>query len=208
MVTYHIITGDAKSEADHNLKSYNSGSGYAAFGLWGPTYFYYRDAYDGGYLQYDLDLAAGENTVNDRYYLQVIYFGSEPTGFGNFKIYVDGTVVAPVGSISYLAPLDHKVLYYPINTTLTQGKNKVTVKFADGRLSLYGIKIMKAGNIIVALKKLGLPVATKIELPTADSSDNKIQNNYKGIYNLLGQKLDKTQGGINIIDGEKVFLTK
>lgn len=100
------------------------------------------------------------------------------------------------------------MLYYPINTTLTQGKNKVTVKFADGRLSLYGIKIMKAGNIIVARKKLGLPVATKIELPTADSSDNKIQNNFKGIYNLLGQKLDKTQEEINIIDGEKVFLTK
>ncbi len=67
---------------------------------------------------------------------------------------------------------------------------------------------MKAGNIIVARKKLGLTVATKIELPTADSYDNKVQNNYKGIYNLLGQKLDKTQGGINIIDGEKVFLTK
>lgn len=38
-----------------------------------------------------------------------------------------------------------------------------------------------------------------------------VKNNHlvrKGIYNLLGQKLEKPQKGINIVDGKKIFLTK
>jgi hypothetical protein len=47
--------------------------------------------------------------------------------------------------------------------------------------------------------------------PISTDIDSVVMKNKpvrKGIYNLLGQKLDKPRKGINIIDGQKVFVTK
>lgn len=149
IVPDHVIAGVPESENAHQLSTTGtSNTGAASFSFWGPTYFRFRDANTSGSVSYDMNLLPYELPEGKNYYIQLTYFGSEPNGYGNFRIAVDGTNVAYQGSISYLAPLDFAQRYYEIPRDLTNGKRKITVKFFGGRLSLYGVRLTTTDDLI------------------------------------------------------------
>lgn len=152
LIPDRVITGVSDSETAHNMVASNSNSGMASFNFWGPTYYRFRDASITGSVSYDLNLLSEELPNDKQYYIQVTYFGSEPNGYGNFRIYVDNSAIAYQNSLSYLAPLDFAQKYYAIPRNLTDGKQKITVKFSGGRLSLYGLKLTTTDNLIKAKK--------------------------------------------------------
>ncbi len=152
LVPDYVLTGVTESEIEHNETSSGSNTGTADFSFWGPTYNRFRDASAAGFTSYTLNLLPEELPQDKQYYLQLTYFGDEPDGYGNFKIYVDGTEIASVGSITRLARLDFAQRYYPIPRNCTDGKQKITVKFSDGRLSLYGVKLTTTDNLVEAKK--------------------------------------------------------
>lgn len=149
LITDRVLTGVPASETAHNVATTEiSNTGTVALNVWGPTYCWFRDANITGSVSYDLNLLPNELPEGENYYIQTTYFGSEPNGFGNFRISVDNTEIAYQGSISLLAPLDFAQRYYQIPRELTKGKQQITVKFYGGRLSLYGLKLTTTDNLI------------------------------------------------------------
>ncbi|MFB6320551.1 beta-L-arabinofuranosidase domain-containing protein [Saccharicrinis sp. FJH54] len=143
-----VLTGNAVSEANHNVRHSASGAGYGVFPFWGNSYHRFRDAQADGFIAYKLDLLDPELHPDTQYYLQLTYFGQEPSGYGNFSMYADNVEFAQQGSITRLAPLDFAVRYYPIPKNLTNGKKAVEITFKGGLLSLYGVKITTTDDIV------------------------------------------------------------
>lgn len=148
LIPDYVLTGVEESEKAHNVLSAGSNVGAAAFNFWGPTYNRFRDASLSGYVQYTLDLLPDELPEDKQYYLQLTYFGDEPVGYGNFWISVDEKNLSYQGSITNMARLDFVQRYYAIPRSMTDGKQKINVKFSGGRLSLYGVKLTTVDNII------------------------------------------------------------
>ena len=195
LVADHVIPGDTSNETAHNLVASDSGSGYASFSFWGPTYFYYRNASITGSFSYDMNLFDRTLADDENYYLEVTYFGSEPTGYGGFRIYIDGTSIILVQSISYLAPLDFAKRYYKIPRKLTDGKKKVTVKFADGRVSVYGLRILATNDFQKLSTSISVPTANDSTGSTISYLDNQITASADApgmlsVYNAMGEMVD------------------
>lgn len=136
----------------HNVLSSGSNTGAASFNFWGPTYNRFRDASMVGYVQYTLELLPEELPADKQYYLQLTYFGDEPNGYGDFWISIDGQNLAYQSSISRLARLDFAQRYYAIPRIMTDGKQKINVRFSKGRVSLYGVKATTTDNLVEAKK--------------------------------------------------------
>ncbi len=170
LVADRVLTGVTESENAHNVVATGSGTGDASFNFWGYTYFHFRDASMTGSISYDLNLLPEDLPADKQYYLQLTYFGSEPSNYGNFRISINGTNIAYQGSISYLAPLDFAQRYYAIPRNLTDGKQKITVKFFGGRLSLYGLKLTTTNDLVKAKKEMeggSTPIVNPTHQPDA-----------------------------------------
>ena len=154
LIPDRVLTGVQESEKAHNVLSSGSNTGAASFNFWGPTYNRFRDASMVGYVQYTLELLPEELPADKQYYLQLTYFGDEPNGYGDFWISIDGQNLAYQSSISRLARLDFAQRYYAIPRIMTDGKQKINVRFSKGRVSLYGVKLTTTDNLVEAKKKL------------------------------------------------------
>lgn len=199
LIADHVIPGLTSNEKAHNIQSEKSTVGNGTFNNWGPSYFYYRDAKADGYIQYDLNLLNRQLADDEFYYLQVTYFGSEPAGSGNFNIYIDDSLLKRVGDISNLAPLDFVQQYYKIPRKLTDGKNKITVRFSEGNVSVYGLRLLTENHIP--------PIVTAIAAPKEDdvfitygqgslcisSANRKLLNSDVAVYNINGQQIFHTR---------------
>ena len=116
--------GDAASEAAHGLQCAQSGTGQSRNLQW-------RDAVDGGYVQYVLKVDGTQ-----RCYLRVLYDG-DATSDGEHSRVFDLQALRPDGSYVAFATqsLDvevpggfHSVLY-PLPLEVTQGHSAVTIRF-------------------------------------------------------------------------------
>lgn len=106
---------EQQSETDHALKGTGTNSGDFGDSKW-------RDARDGGFFEFDLKPASTGTTQ-----LVVTYWGSDG-GNRNFDILVDGQVVA-TQKLNNDKPNEFFDVIYPLPIALTQGKNKLTVRF-------------------------------------------------------------------------------
>jgi DUF1680 family protein len=201
LIPDRVIPGDSSNEAEHNLQSSGSNTGMGVFNFWGPTYYNFRDAGVTGYISYDLNLLPTELPAGKQYYLQTTYFGSEPSGYGNFRIFVDNTSIYYEGNISYLAPLDFAQRYYPIPRSLTDGKRKITIKFAAGKVSLYGLKLTTT-NDLVSAKKNWNP-NTFINNVHLSEIEAWMENGSIHVLNQSGNSLK-----VFNISGQMVYFTK
>ena len=199
LIADRVLTGVSESEQHHNVTASGSNTGWGSFNFWGPTYFRFRDAGTTGFISYDLNLLDTELPTDKQYYLQITYFGSEPSGYGNFRIYVDDSPVAYENSISYLAPLDFAQRYYPISRELTNGKKKITVKFSGGRLSLYGLKLTTTPNLVEAKKEE--EQNTSIENPDVEEFNIHVINRKLHVINQPGSIIK-----LYSIEGHTLFV--
>lgn len=174
LVPDRVLTGVQENEQLHNVLSSGSNTGAASFGFWGPTYNRFRDASMMGYIQYTLELLPEKLPVDKQYYLQLTYFGDEPDGYGNFYISIDGQNLAYQTSITRMARLDFAQRYYPIPRTMTDGKQKINVKFSRGRVSLYGVKLTTTDNLVEAKRQLGGDPTSIMETNLPGNADTNI----------------------------------
>ncbi|MDH5706674.1 MAG: glycoside hydrolase family 127 protein [Candidatus Aminicenantes bacterium] len=109
-----VRIGDRGSEQEHNLQSERSASGRHRGKSW-------RHATNGGWFSYELKVLPGQPMT-----LMCTYWGS---GLGrNFDILIDGEKIATqVVNVNF--PGDFFDVTYKIPAELTEGKEKVTVKF-------------------------------------------------------------------------------
>ena len=200
LIPDRVVPGDVASENAHNVVASSSNTGMGTFNFWGPTYYNFRDAGMTGFISYDLSLLPNNLPAGQQYYIQATYFGSEASGYGNFRIYVDNTSIFYEGNTSYLAPLDFAQRYYAIPRNLTDGKQKITVKFSNGRLSLYGLKLTTMNNLVEAKKQWNGTISAVPEVVASnnlkvwvDANKNLHVENQMGntlnIYNIAGQLL-------------------
>lgn len=194
-----VLTGVPESETSHNMVAESSATGIGVFSFWGSSYYHYRNASMTGSLSYDLNLLPTELPAEKQYYLQITYFGDEPSGYGNFRIHVDNTSIAYVGSLERLARLDFAQRYYAIPRNLTDGKQKITVKFSGGRMSHYGIKLLSTDNLIEEIAKQD--GGSSIAEQQADDSNIWLHNRALHIDNAFG-------GNVSVydIDGKLVYI--
>lgn len=128
-----VRPGEPQSEIDHHLQGEKS-EPLEAFGR------KLRHAYDGGWFSYEVkvDSAATNEFV-------CVWWGNE-TGQRNFDILVDGVKIASQKLLRN-HPGDFWDAAYPIPVELTQGKEKVTVKFSaqPGNLAggIFGLRVKK-----------------------------------------------------------------
>ena len=202
IIVDHVIPGLTANEEAHNLQCDKSKTGYGTFSGWGATYFYYRDTQPGGFIQYDMKLLERQLADDEYYYLQVTYFGSEPEGYGGFKILIDNSQIKLVDKISYLAPLDFAQQYYRIPRRLTDGKSKITVKFTGGKVAVYGIRLLTENHL--------LPIATAISKPKTGSSTDFLISYASGNLCISSAKEDTRNSDVGVYNtsGLMVFRSK
>jgi hypothetical protein len=129
-----VRPGEQQSEVDHKVMGEKSDPVQAL----GRNL---RHACDGGWFSYEVkvDLAA----TND---LMCTWWGDE-SGERNFDILVDGTKIASQ-KLLHNRPGEFWDATYPIPAGLTQGKQKVTVKFQaqPGNYAggLFGLRVIRA----------------------------------------------------------------
>lgn len=109
-----IPVANDQYEFSHNMQAVNSNTGMFKNQL-------YRDATAGGYFSYDMAVVSGAKN-----YLSVEYYSGDMGR--TFAIYVDGTVLADV-TLENVDPDNFYEKKYEIPAALTDGKEKVTIKF-------------------------------------------------------------------------------
>lgn len=205
LIPDRVLTGVTESENAHKILASSSNVGAASFNFWGPTYNRFRDASMSGFIQYTLDLLPEELSTDKQYYLQLTYFGDEPGGYGNFWISIDGQNLVYQGSIDRLARLDFAQRYYAIPRTMTDGKQKINVKFSKGRVSLYGVKLTTTDNLVEAKRILdGKPTDMEETLLPGNANMNIfVVDNHLHIINREGAKFQVYGlNGMMLINGD------
>jgi hypothetical protein len=129
-----VNPGEEQNERDHNQLGEKSGSG--DFGD-----HFYRDAGEGGWFSWDL------KTLPDEPQNLVITYWGEDRG-RQFDIVVDGQKLA-----TERLTASHPGVYfdqaYPLPTSLTKGKSKVTLRVQGSNTwvgGVFGVRIMKASE--------------------------------------------------------------
>ena len=124
--------GEMQPERDHNLQGEHTTSGEAFGRKW-------RHATDGGWFAFDLDARAGRP-----HELRVTYWGGD-AGNRLFDIVVDGEIIA-TQRLENNRPNQFYDEIYPVPADLTQGKDKINVRFqahpgmwAGG---VYGVRLL------------------------------------------------------------------
>jgi hypothetical protein len=110
-----LLVGQMQPERDHNQQGERTRTGEHNGKRW-------RDADDGGWFSFDMKVLP-DVPVD----LQVTYWGSE-SGPRRFDILIDGRKIAEQ-SLGFDKPNEFYDKVYPIPQELTQGKQKVTVRF-------------------------------------------------------------------------------
>ncbi|MBP8130799.1 MAG: glycoside hydrolase family 127 protein [Candidatus Hydrogenedentes bacterium] len=113
-----VAPNDAELERAHNLQGEKTGSGPHMGRNW-------RHATDGGWFSWDLRVLPDAPMT-----LHCVYWGDDAPP-RSFQVQVDGTPVADV-SLNHNAPGKFLDAEYPLPEALTQGKNKITVRFQAG----------------------------------------------------------------------------
>jgi hypothetical protein len=128
-----VRPGDRQNERDHNLQGENTASGDFSGRAW-------RHATDGGWFSYEVKVLPDQPLE-----LCVSYWGSD-SGNRVFEIVVEGSKLA-TQHLENNRPGRFYDEVYPIPESLTQGKEKVTIKFqaqpgawAGG---IFGLRILK-----------------------------------------------------------------
>lgn len=111
-----LRVGEMQPERDHNLQGEHTAAGEAFGRKW-------RHATDGGWFAFDLKVE--RESANQ---LAVSYWGGDGGGLREFDILVDGQVLA-TQKLENNKPNQFYDEVYPVPSTLTQGKTKVTIKF-------------------------------------------------------------------------------
>jgi len=132
-----VSPGQVQNERDHNLQGENTGSGTFSNRRW-------RHATDGGWFSYEVKVLGGPASGGQE--LSVTYWGSDG-GNRVFDILVEGTKLA-TQRLQNNRPGKFYDEAYAIPESLTEGKDKVTIKFqahpgawAGG---IFGLRILKA----------------------------------------------------------------
>lgn len=130
-ITIDTVTPDGQQdEIGHNQAGENSHQGSFTSGI---TTYFWRDAYGSAdaYFSYDLKVDGGKPN-----YLYVSYWGSDGPFDSdgkhytrNFDILVDGEKIA-AQTVNGNSPDSSYNVFYSIPEVLTQGNDKITVKFA------------------------------------------------------------------------------
>jgi len=111
-----VRCGEQQPEIDHNLLSDKSETGMAAQGR------HFRRAKDGGWFSYEMKLPApGTKSA-----VRGLYWGRD--GSGEFEVQIDGEKIA-TGQLKSTGKEEYYGTEYPITKQLTEGKEKVTVRF-------------------------------------------------------------------------------
>ena len=144
----YVLPGNPQNERDHNLQGEKTEAGDFSDRKW-------RHATDGGWFSYDVKVLPDQPLE-----LAVTYWGSDG-GNRVFDILVDGVKIA-TERLENNRPGNFYDQGYPINESITKGKNRITVKFQAHSGSwaggLFGLHILKA--------KPG--AANKAEVPASD----------------------------------------
>ncbi len=111
-----VNTGEQQPEADHQMKSRNSGSGNFNGEPW-------RDASNGGFFSYVMNTGDREDLT-----LRVRYWGNE-NGIGNMSILIDDEPLAKVDNVGKWNQNGFVDEEYQIPAELVKGKKTVNVKF-------------------------------------------------------------------------------
>jgi uncharacterized protein len=129
-----VRPGEEQNERDHNEKGEKSDSG--DFGD-----HFYRDAAEGGWFSWDLKTLPGQSQD-----LVLTYWGEDRGR--QFDIVVDGQKLA-----TERLTASHPGVYfdqvYPLPSTLTQGKEKVTVRVQGSNTwvgGVFGVRVMNAAE--------------------------------------------------------------
>lgn len=139
---------EQQPEVEHNLKRENSNSGYSDIVQKG-----WRDTRDEGFFSYEMTVEP-----NGEMSLEVSYFGGDrtveidgKTYERDFEILIDDTVIAHQQLEHNGPPASTIDVRYPIPFELTEGKEKVEVKFAssEGKIAggVYGVKIFRSTKL-------------------------------------------------------------
>lgn len=110
-----IRIGEMQPERDHNLRGQRTRTGEHHGRRW-------RDAYDGGWFSFEMPVLPDEKVM-----LQVTYFGSDG-GNRAFGILADGILIG-TETLQASRPGEFFDVTYPIPQEITEGKDKVTVRF-------------------------------------------------------------------------------
>jgi uncharacterized protein len=128
-----LRVGEMQPERDHKLEGENTGAGEWKGRKW-------RHATDGGWFAFDLAVLPDAPVE-----LVVDYWGSE-TGPREFEILVDGIRIA-TQKLDMDAPEQFFEVVYPLPRELTQGREKVTLRFQarPGNFAggIFGARMMK-----------------------------------------------------------------
>lgn len=139
-----VQPGEQQPEIEHGIKSKHSYTGYSHY-----LQKSWRDCRGEGYFSYKMAVEP-----NKQMYLLVSYYGRDNAFFDNgenydrdFEVLIDGKVIA-------LQKLDGKLsdtlidICYEIPNALTEGKQKVEVKFSssEGKAAggVYGVRVMNS----------------------------------------------------------------
>ena len=138
-----VHLGEMQAEHDHGLQSdisypvvYRGRNG--------------RDARSGGYMSFDMKVTRDGKTLGPLI-LEATYWGSEVNRI--FDILVDGTVIAHQ-TLTGTKPGEWMDIDYPIPPELTNGKDKVTVRF-DAKYGktagpVFGVRLFTAAAATTA----------------------------------------------------------
>ena len=111
-----VNTGEQQPEADHQMKSRNSGSGNYNGEPW-------RDASNGGFFAYDMNTGDRSDLT-----LRVRYWGNE-NGVGQMSILIDDVPLAQVDNVGRWNNNEFIDEEYVVPAELVKGKKTVNVKF-------------------------------------------------------------------------------
>ncbi len=111
-----VNTGEQQPEADHGMRSANSGAGNYNGEPW-------RDATNGGFFSYDMNTDSRNDLI-----LRVRYWGNESAD-GKFSIVIDDTPIASVDNSTRIGKNEFIDEEYAIPATVLNGKETVNVKF-------------------------------------------------------------------------------
>lgn len=142
-----VIPGEQQPEIEHRMKSKNSNVGYVNL-----VHQSWRDSRGEGFFSYEMKV-----NPDQQMYLIVTYYGSDSTLHidgktleRDFSILVDGSLVAEQ-KLSANKPESLFDVWYDIPLDLTNGKEKVEVKF-ESKIDkvaggVYGVRIVNSKDI-------------------------------------------------------------
>ncbi|MDC3416856.1 glycoside hydrolase family 127 protein [Aquibacillus salsiterrae] len=146
-ITVDIVNpNEQQPEVDHNMQAENSFSGYL-----NVVHSGWRDSRGDGYFSYDMAVESDKQM-----YIVVTYYGSDANLHVDGKMYeryfeilVDGQVIGKE-KLHFNKPGELFDEYYEIPRLLTEGKDKVTVKFkseeGNAAGAVYEVKIVNDRN--------------------------------------------------------------